>query len=113
MTITKKDTIVLAVLFNIVVLAGVLATAHQLSSKAEPSPRERDTSVAMRNVDDRDLPSRYVAQEEGSQSFDEIDQLLEEYISEDESPTPPPTPPMNEAKKTAKSETKSTKTKEK
>jgi hypothetical protein len=113
MTITKKDTIVLAVLFNIVILAGVLATAHQLSSKAESPIRERGTSPVLSSADDKDLADRYVPQEEAAQSFDEIDQLLEEYISEEEPQVPPIKTAANDAKKKpSKCETKDAKTKD-
>ena len=90
MTITKKDTIILAVLFNIVILAGVIATAHQLSSKPEAPPREKGSSQQQCATEEKDLSDRYVPQEEGALAFDEIDQLLEEYISEEIPETPPP-----------------------
>jgi LysM repeat protein len=109
MTITKKDTIILAALFNIVILAGVLATAHQLAPKTDMPQREKAAAVGPRISDDKDLADRYVSQEEEAQSFDEIDQLLEDYIEEDTEETP--APKATEAKKGIKAEAKAKATK--
>ena len=112
MTITKKDTIILAVLFNIVILAGVIATAHQLSSKPEAPPREKGSSQQQCATEEKDLSDRYMPQEEGALAFDEIDQLLEEYISEEIPETPPPQAQKTEVKKAVKNQTKSATAKE-
>lgn len=112
MTITKKDTIVLAVLFNIVVLAGVLATAHQLSSKPDLPQREPSLQTTHQCFETRESDSSRVVLEEGAVAFDEIDQLLEEYIPE-EVPSPPATSPSTkETKKPSVKEGKSVKAKE-
>lgn len=112
MTITKKDTIILAVLFNIVILAGVLATAHQLTSKPDVPQRERGVATAPHPTEEKDLSDRYVPQEEGGQAFDEIDQLLEEYISEETPETPASQALKNETKKQSQPQTKTAKAKE-
>ena len=108
MTITKKDTIVLAVLFNIVVLACVVATAHQVSSKTDAPVRENGPSMLLRAVDDKEIADKYGTQEDGGQSFDEIDQLLEEYISEEA----PDAPPQAVQTKETKAPSQSSKSKE-
>jgi LysM repeat protein len=95
MTITRKDTIVLAVLFNIVILAGVLTTARQLSSKPEAPIRESGSCAALQcSENTQEIADR----EEPAQSFDEIDQLLEDYIAEDAHASAP----ASESKKPAK-----------
>jgi LysM repeat protein len=103
---------VLAVLFNIVILAGVLATAHQISQKKEAPFRENVVPAVVRGAEDKEFVDRYAPQEEGAQSFDEIDQLLEEYISEEIPATQPEIAQTNDAKKPVKSKTKVAKTKE-
>ncbi len=107
MTITKKDTIVLAVLCNIVVLVGVLATAQQLSSKSEAPARRSEPTPLLNVVDEKELADRYTPQEESAQSFDEIDQLLEEYISDEED-----LPHVQEVPQPAKGEGKTSKKQE-
>jgi LysM repeat protein len=84
---TKKDTIIVAVLFNIVVLAGVLATARQLSLSTPPVAKE--SHGIERGLEDVDLSDRASVQEESPIAFDEIDQLLEEYIAEGPTIAPP------------------------
>jgi hypothetical protein len=108
MTITKKDTVVLAVLFNIVVLAGVLATAHQLAPKVDNPLHERPSSAVERCADEKDSSDRGGLPEEGIVAFDEIDQLLEEYISEDTPETTAVTSAPQEMKKPVKNEAKKT-----
>ena len=74
MTITKKDTIILAVLLNLVVLVGVFVTARQVLSSDEKKNHMNSSFGAeplKGDVED-------VSPEE-SVAFDEIDQLLEEY----------------------------------
>jgi hypothetical protein len=71
MSITRKDTIVLAVLFNIVVLACILATSRQLF---------QGTTTVKEVI--KEVPQAVeTPKEESKIAFDEIDQLLEEYIS--------------------------------
>jgi LysM repeat protein len=82
---TKKDTIILAVLFNLVVLAGVLVSARQLVSSTESAPRpvrhQSNTEPIQERLEAEAPP------EEVAMVFDEIDQLLEDYIA-DEADTP-------------------------
>ena len=82
---TRKDTIILAVLFNLVVLAGVLVSARQLVPSAEAAPRPVRHQSNAEPIQDR-LEAE-VTPEEGAMVFDEIDQLLEDYIA-DEAQTP-------------------------
>jgi LysM repeat protein len=115
MTITRKDTIVLAVLFNIVILAGVLTTAHQLSSRPEAPARQVSALSSEQPADDQEIVERNAVQDEGAQSFDEIDQLLEDYIAEDSTPSPQPTTAQSgggESKKPVKNETKNSQAKD-
>lgn len=89
---TKKDTIILAVLLNIVVLAGVLVTARQVLPKTEvKTQRFVPYTVEEQKKLDSSTPGEEVA-------FDEIDQLLEEYGSKDPSLVPPVSPPPEEKK---------------
>ena len=77
---TKKDTIILAVLFNLVVLAGVLVTARQLVPSADgarAARRQANAEPIQERVDPEAAP------EDGAMVFDEIDQLLEDYIADD------------------------------
>ena len=99
---TKKDTIILAVLFNVVILAGVLATARQLTWTPQgPAKESRPGEV---QGEEKEIAEVSPVQEEGGVAFDEIDQLLEEYISE-EPPAPLPgnkvKPPVSKSTKTA------------
>jgi len=73
---TKRDTVVLAVLFNVVILACVLATAQQVSSPKEPVAIQEEQKAAATSVV---VPEK---EQKEQLSFDEIDQLLEEYITE-------------------------------
>jgi LysM repeat protein len=76
MSITKKDTIVLTVLFNIVVLACVLATARHLPSQSiSHQVRQRDAVKAVVS------PTVQKIETDEAVAFDEIDQLLEDYIA--------------------------------
>lgn len=115
MTITKKDTIVLAVLFNIVILAGVLTTAHQLASRPETPVRQLSAPAAAQPADDQEIVDRNGIPDEGAQSFDEIDQLLEDYIAEDSAPSLQPTAVQSaggESKKPVKNEAKNSQSKD-
>ena len=78
---TKRDTIILAVLFNLVVLAGVLVTARQLIS-----PQKSVKTVYRHANADAVVEPAEPIPEEGAMVFDEIDQLLEEYIANDTDP---------------------------
>lgn len=82
---TRKDTIILAVLFNLVVLAGVLVSARQLVPSTESAPRPVRHQSSAEPIQER-LETE-VTPEEGAMVFDEIDQLLEDYIA-DETETP-------------------------
>ena len=110
---TKKDTIVLAVLFNIVILVGVLTTARQLSTPAGTRQRGTMPLAAPTAVgEERELADQYVPQEEILQPFDEIDQLLEEYISEEPVDLSPAQVRPKDAKKNAATESKTSKGKQ-
>ena len=74
---TKRDTVILAVLFNVVVLACVLATAQQVSYKKNSSELERPV-VKEESVS---LQPQQEPQEPQPVAYDEIDKLLEEYMS--------------------------------
>jgi len=78
---TKRDTIVLAVLFNIVVLACVLATAQQapLPTKREQSPKQQSQPIPV-SKEEVVEPCHHPKPASVPTSFDEIDQLLEEYV---------------------------------
>jgi hypothetical protein len=78
---TKKDTIILAVLFNLVVLAGVLVTAHQLVPSTHSAPRPDRHQSTGEPAQERFEPE--ATPEEGAMVFDEIDQLLEDYIADE------------------------------
>ncbi len=70
---TKRDTVILAVLFNVVILACVLATAQQVTTpKEKVSPQEEITPALVQAPQPKT---------EEPIAFDEIDQLLEEYIT--------------------------------
>ena len=107
---TKKDTIILAVLFNVVVLAGVLATAHQLATPQEETSKEHH-ALAMVS-EEIDVPDKAALADEGGVAFDEIDQLLEDYISEEPVVAPQNSHDSPVVKNTTKSEPKATKGKE-
>lgn len=94
MSITKKDTVVLAALFNVLILACILATAKQIPSKT-PSQIVRQERKEIAATAD---PSSQTAQP--SIAFDEIDQILEEYIPAEEAP------PLPEEKKPHKVKSK-------
>ena len=82
---TRKDTIILAVLFNLVVLAGVLVTARQLIPQAEGTKavrRQMAAEAAQEWTEPEAVP-------EEAMVFDEIDQLLEDYIADDAEPSVP------------------------
>jgi LysM repeat protein len=70
---TKRDTVILAVLFNVVILACVLATAQQVIASKEKAPVQEEVKPALTQT-----PS---PKTEEPVAFDEIDQLLEEYIT--------------------------------
>ena len=83
---TRKDTIILAVLFNLVVLAGVLVTARQLVPPAEGTKavrRQMASEAAQEWTEPEAVP-------EEAMVFDEIDQLLEDYIADEPEPTAQP-----------------------
>lgn len=101
---TKKDTIILAVLLNIVVLAGVLVTARQVLPKTEVKTK---ALVPYAAEEQKKLELSAAADEEVA--FDEIDQLLEEYGAKD-TPSVAPTPP--EEKKEHKEKSKKQESKE-
>jgi hypothetical protein len=96
--VTRRDMIILAVLINIVILACVLATARQMR---EPSFQEKEMPLL-----DTKNTKESVIKEEEQVSFDEIDQILEEYIPDTKKETvsktdlkkntksPKPKPPM-------------------
>ena len=84
---TKKDLIIVAVLFNIVVFAGVLATARQLSIPAKPIERENKPTPLV--IEEPESVDTACVEEGNGVAFDEIDQLLEEYISEGPAITEP------------------------
>ncbi len=93
MSITKKDTVILAALFNVLILACILATARQVyhnKPRPESAPRESGEVTAV------EKPSS----DQPQIAFDEIDQILEEYIPDTEIPSPP------EEKKQPKRQTK-------
>jgi len=75
---TKRDTIILAVLFNVVILACLLATAQQVTAPKEPVVAQEETKPAVVQV----LPPK--TEEKDPVAFDEIDHLLEEYITSKE-----------------------------
>ena len=78
---TRKDTIILAVLFNLVVLAGVLVTARQLVPTTEKIPRPAlQTATIEPSTEQLELKA---SPEEEAMVFDEIDQLLEDYIADE------------------------------
>jgi LysM repeat protein len=85
---TKKDTIILAVLLNIVVLAGVLVTAFQVLPKTEIKQQKYvPYTVEEQKSGDADSQDETVA-------FDEIDQLLEEYGSKESPAKETPSQPV-------------------
>jgi len=62
----KKDTVVLAVLCNLIVLAAIFATAHQIKSSNDPICAIPAKTEAIKQ------PEKI--------AYDEIDQILEEYL---------------------------------
>lgn len=74
MSITKKDTIILAVLFNSLVFACILVTARQTQ---QPQ--------TLKDIKER-KETRVENQSEEPIALDEIDQLLEEYIPAEDTP---------------------------
>ncbi len=79
MTITKKDTIILAVLLNLVVLVGVFVTARPVLRSHDQKNGQNQTAV-------EDPSSEGEETKEETVAFDEIDQLLEEYDAKQKGP---------------------------
>jgi len=67
----KKDTIILAVLCNLIVLAAIFATAHQIKSSNDPIPPKPERTETIKQ------PEKL--------AYDEIDQILEEYLPDEKS----------------------------
>lgn len=84
---TRRDTIILAVLCNLVILACVLATARQLVDRpAMPSSSQPKKGSSV------DAAAQETVVEDEPLVFDEIDQLLEEYVADDSTSPEEPAP---------------------
>lgn len=81
MTITKKDTIIIAVLLNLVVLVGVFVTARPVLHLND----QKNESNHSFSTDDS-MGSQSQEPTEETVAFDEIDQLLEEYDAKSKGP---------------------------
>jgi LysM repeat protein len=98
MAITRKDIVIVTVLFNTVILTCILATAKQIYGH-----RDGTVTVAVADgaLDDHRDPSNQIG-------VDEIDQLLEDCIPEVEqaehkkpAPPQPPSPAKTSSKKSS------------
>jgi LysM repeat protein len=85
MKCSKQDVIVLTVLCNLVVLALLLASSNQIGKAGVEEVYGFDAPKVQRKALERQAQGDSVS-EMTSVSFDEIDQLLEDYIPEMEEP---------------------------